>query len=404
MPRRAVDITIPDLSGTRAVVTGGSDGIGLRIAARLAAAGAEIVLPVRSLEKGQAAVAEIVRTAPGASVTVRALDLSSLTTVRALGDTLRDEGVPIGLLVNNAGVMTPPTRRTTADGFELQFGTNHLGQVALVAELLPLLEAGRARVVSQVSISADRGGMNWDDPQWERSYDGERAYSQSKIALGLFARELQRRTAEGGWGITSVLSHPGIAPTSLLSARPEIDRDNDTAAVRVIRWMSARGLIVGYPGVGSAPRTVRRDFPRRCARRALRAQRSRSSRRHAGPSAHVLAPRRRRRREARLDDLRAAHRKVGDVSALRRQAACTRTGHDAWHCGLTTCKIVSCSRSPRPSTRRHPPPFTKPTAYAPPGDSSSPACSRARTSGSASSSWCPPPVRSRPPGTDSPNS
>jgi NAD(P)-dependent dehydrogenase (short-subunit alcohol dehydrogenase family) len=144
MPRRAVDITIPDLSGTRAVVTGGSDGIGLRIAARLAAAGAEIVLPVRNLEKGQAAVAEIVRTAPGASVTVRALDLSSLTTVRALGDTLRDEGVPIGLLVNNAGVMTPPTRRTTADGFELQFGTNHLGQVALVAELLPLLEAGRA--------------------------------------------------------------------------------------------------------------------------------------------------------------------------------------------------------------------------------------------------------------------
>jgi NAD(P)-dependent dehydrogenase (short-subunit alcohol dehydrogenase family) len=95
--------------------------------------------------------------------------------------------------------------------------------------------------------------MNWDDPQWERSYDGERAYSQSKIALGLFARELQRRTAEGGWGITSVLSHPGIAPTSLLSARPEIDRDNDTAAVRVIRWMSARGLIVGTPASAALP-------------------------------------------------------------------------------------------------------------------------------------------------------
>ncbi|NYF09107.1 NAD(P)-dependent dehydrogenase (short-subunit alcohol dehydrogenase family) [Leifsonia sp. AK011] len=245
MPRTTIDITIPNLTGTRAVVTGASDGMGLRIAARLAAAGAELVLPVRNPVKGEKALATIRQVAPDASVSLRSLDLSSLDSVAALGETLRGEGKPIHLLINNAGIMTPPSRQTTADGFELQFGTNHLGHVALVGQLLPLLKEGNARVTSQISIAARSGAINWDDLNWERNYNGQRAYSQSKIAFGLFGLELQRRSAAGGWGITSNLSHPGVAPTSLLAARPEISREGDTTAVRAIRWLSARGILLG---------------------------------------------------------------------------------------------------------------------------------------------------------------
>jgi len=189
MRRTPPDITVPDLAGARAVVTGASDGVGLGLARRLAAAGAEVLLPVRNPRKGEAALAAIRAQVPDADVSLRALDLSSLGSVAALGETLRGEDRPIHILVNNAGVMTPPERRTTADGFELQFGTNHLGHVALVAHLLPLLRAGRARVTSQISLAASRGAINWQDLNWERSYDGMRAYRQSKIALGLFGLE-----------------------------------------------------------------------------------------------------------------------------------------------------------------------------------------------------------------------
>lgn len=253
MARTRPDITIPDLSGKRAIVTGGSDGIGLVIATRLAEAGAEVVLPVRNPAKGAAAVAAIERRAPRAEVSLRRLDLSSLDSVAALGDTLREEGRPVHILVNNAGVMTPPRRTTTADGFELQFGTNHLGHVALVAHLLPLLREGRARVTSQVSVAANQGAINWEDLNWERSYDGMRAYSQSKIAFGLFGLELGRRSAAAGWGITSTLAHPGVAPTSLLASRPEVGRDRDTPQVRLIRWLSRRGILVGTPETAALP-------------------------------------------------------------------------------------------------------------------------------------------------------
>ncbi|MGP2436074.1 SDR family oxidoreductase [Streptomyces sp. JW3] len=246
MPRRTpIDITLPDLHGKRAVVTGASDGMGLGIATRLAAAGAEVILPVRNPRKGEAALAKIREQAPGADVSTRPLDLSALTTVAALGKTLLDEDRPLHLLINNAGVMTPPDRQTTEDGFELQFGTNHLGHFALVAHLLPLLRAGRARVTSQVSVAASRGAINWSDLNWERSYDGMKAYRQSKIAFGLFALELNRRAAAGNWGLTSNLSHPGVAPTNLLAARPEVGRDKDTLGVRAIRAASKRGILVG---------------------------------------------------------------------------------------------------------------------------------------------------------------
>jgi NAD(P)-dependent dehydrogenase (short-subunit alcohol dehydrogenase family) len=253
MPRPITPTPLPDLAGTRALVTGASDGMGLVIARQLAAAGAELVLPVRNREKGAHAATTIRRSVADAAITLLDLDLASLESVRALGETLRSEGDPIHLLINNAGVMTPPDRQTTVDGFELQFGTNHLGHFALVGELLPLLRAGRARVTSQASIAARSGSINWNDLQWERSYDGMKAYTQSKIAVGLFATELDRRSRVHGWGITSTLSHPGVAPTSLLAARPELGRSGDTPQVRVIRWLSARGLLVGTPESAAQP-------------------------------------------------------------------------------------------------------------------------------------------------------
>jgi NAD(P)-dependent dehydrogenase (short-subunit alcohol dehydrogenase family) len=242
MPRNRPDITVPDLSGKRAVVTGASDGFGLGLATRLAAAGAEVVMPVRNPAKGNAAIGRIADQVPGAHVSLRELDLSSLASVAALGQTLRDEGYPIHILVNNAGVMEPPDRLTTTDGFELQFGTNHLGHVALVAHLLPLLRAGRARVTNQLSIAARSGTINWDDLNWERSYDGRRAYTQSKIAFGLFGLELDRRSRAGGWGITSTISHPGVAPTNLLAAQPHMGRGRDVPQYRMIRTLSRWGV------------------------------------------------------------------------------------------------------------------------------------------------------------------
>ncbi|MGY1943617.1 SDR family oxidoreductase [Nocardia asiatica] len=253
MSRAPIDITVPDLSGKRAVVTGASDGMGLGIATRLAAAGAEVIMPVRNPRKGEAAITRIRRAVPRAHVSLRSLDLSSLRSVAAFGESLREEGRPIHILVNNAGVMSPPNRQTTVDGFELQFGTNHLGHFALVARLLPLLRAGHARVTSQISIAARRGAVNWDDLNWERSYHGMRAYRQSKIAAGLFGLELNRRSEAHGWGITSNLSHPGVAPTSLLAARPEVGRSQDTPQVRLIRALSARRILLGTVETAALP-------------------------------------------------------------------------------------------------------------------------------------------------------
>ena len=241
MARNRPDITVPDLTGKLAVVTGASDGVGLSLATRLAAAGAEVVMPVRNRHKGEAAIARIMQQQPRAVVSLRDLDLSMLGSVAALCDRLRTENRPIHILVNNAGVMTPPTRQATADGFELQLGSNHLGHFALVAGLLPLLRAGRARVTSQISVAANENAINWDDLNWERSYHARRAYSQSKIAFGLFGLELDRRGRE--WGITSNISHPGVAPTNLLAAHPEMGRPKDTAGVRLIRALSRAGIL-----------------------------------------------------------------------------------------------------------------------------------------------------------------
>lgn len=246
------DLTIPDLTGRLAVVTGASDGIGAVIASRLAAAGAEVIMPVRNQAKGDAAALRIRAAVDGARVSTRPLDLSSLSSVMSLTAALVAEGRAINILINNAGVMQPPTRQVTRDGFELQWGTNHLGHFALTLGLLPLLREGRARVTHQTSVAARKGDMNWGDLNYEQTYDVMKAYSGSKIAVGLFARELDARSRANGWGISSNLSHPGISPTNLLAAQPAMGRDRMPAARRLIGILSRIGL-AGAPDSAALP-------------------------------------------------------------------------------------------------------------------------------------------------------
>jgi NAD(P)-dependent dehydrogenase (short-subunit alcohol dehydrogenase family) len=242
MPR-SPQFSVPDQTGVLAVVTGASDGIGREIALRLAAAGAELVLPVRNPDKGRAVVEHIRSRVPGAVVGTRPLDLSSLASIGRFTDDLRTEGRPVHLLVNNAGVMRPPTRQTTADGFELQMGTNHLGHVALTMGLLPLLRAGRARVTHQTSIAARSGALDLDDLNAEHDYRVMPAYTASKIAVGLFARELDTRSRAADWGISSNLAHPGVSPTNLLAAQPGMGRPRVPIERRVIGLLSRLGVV-----------------------------------------------------------------------------------------------------------------------------------------------------------------
>lgn len=250
---RKADVEVPDLTGRLAVLTGGSDGIGFGLAGRLAAAGAEVILPVRNQTKGQSALERIRSAVPGARVSTRRLDLSSLHSVADAAAELVADGRPIHLLINNAGVMNPPERQTTADGFEIQWGTNHLGHFAFTARLLPMLRAGHARVTTQSSIAARSNAINWDDPNFEKSYAVGKAYSQSKIANLMFGLELHRRSTQAGWGITSNVSHPGVTATNLLAAQPHLGRTSDTLSVRVIRALARMGIFTQTVDQGLLP-------------------------------------------------------------------------------------------------------------------------------------------------------
>ena len=236
---------IPSQAGRRVLITGANSGIGYYAALELARKGAHVLLGCRDQAKGDAALERIRSEVPGAIVDVVVIDLASLKSICTFVGQELERGIPLDLLINNAGVMAPKNRQKTADGFELQFGTNVLGHFALTALLLPKLEraaeskAQRPRVVTLASIAHKNGRLNFEDLQSVKSYSPMGAYQQSKLADLMFAFELGRRLKAAGSprsSIMSVAAHPGVAGTSLFVGK---DR---SAVERLVR----RGLRVGF--------------------------------------------------------------------------------------------------------------------------------------------------------------
>ena len=212
---------IPSQVGNRAVVTGANSGLGYETVLALANAGADVILAARSETKGREALVKILALSPKAKVRLELLDLSSLVSVAEFSGRLNAEGQPLDMLINNAGVMALAKRQVTADGFEMQLGVNYLGHYALTAQLLPLLRRARApRVVNLSSLLHRVGKIHFDDLQLERGYTPNKAYGQSKLAMLMFALELQRRSDANGWGLMSNAAHPGASTTALIANGP----------------------------------------------------------------------------------------------------------------------------------------------------------------------------------------
>lgn len=211
---------IPPQQG-RVVVVTGTGGLGYEAALALSCRGAEVILAGRNLEKGAAAVGRVRTVLPSARIDFERLDLADLGSVARFADRISATHQRLDVLINNAGVMVPPERQETADGFELQFGTNYLGHFALTAHLLPLLRHGRnPRVVTLSSIAARGGVIDFQDLNANLNYKPMPVYSQSKLACLIFALELDRRSRAGGWGIASIAAHPGVSRTDLLLNAP----------------------------------------------------------------------------------------------------------------------------------------------------------------------------------------
>ena len=212
---------IPSQDGKTAVITGATGGLGYETALALAGAGAAVVLTGRNDAKGQDAIQRIRGQFPNAKISYETLDLASLASVAGFAARFAAAHVSLDLLINNAGVMALPKRQTTADGFEMQFGTNYLGHYALTAHLLPLLRRGnQPRVVNLSSLAHRSGAIDFDDLQGAKSYNPFKAYCQSKLAMLMFALELQRRSNAAGWGLLSNAAHPGYALTDLIANGP----------------------------------------------------------------------------------------------------------------------------------------------------------------------------------------
>ena len=214
--------SIPDQSGQTILVTGANSGLGFEATKVLAGKGAHVVMACRSVERGETAQESIREEFPAASLSVRELDLASLESIRSFAETFTEEYDSLDVLCNNAGVMAIP-RQETADGFEMQFGVNHLGHFALTGLLLDTLEStnGHPRVVTHSSGAHERGRINFDDIHWENSYAKWGAYGQSKLANLLFAYELDRRLTDTGSDVLSTACHPGYADTNLQRRGPE---------------------------------------------------------------------------------------------------------------------------------------------------------------------------------------
>jgi NAD(P)-dependent dehydrogenase (short-subunit alcohol dehydrogenase family) len=212
---------IPSQAGNIAVITGATGGLGFETALALAGAGATVVLTGRNDAKGRQAIEKIHGRFPNAKISYQTLDLASLASVADFAARFAAVHGSLDLLINNAGVMALPKRQTTADGFEMQFGTNYLGHYALTARLLPLLRRGhQPRVVNLSSLAHRSGRIDFDDLQGAKSYNPFKAYCESKLAMLIFALELQRRSDAGGWGLISNAAHPGFARTDLMANGP----------------------------------------------------------------------------------------------------------------------------------------------------------------------------------------
>jgi NAD(P)-dependent dehydrogenase (short-subunit alcohol dehydrogenase family) len=223
---------IPDQAGRIAVITGATSGLGLCCAQTLARRHAEVVLAVRDTARGEAVAAAIRAKVPGAKLSVRALDLASLASVRAFAERAGADLPRIDMLLNNAGLGMQPQRHETRDGFEQQFGTNHLGHFALTGLLIPtLLRAPAPRVVTVASMAHRRGTIHWDDLPSRQNYNGRMAYNQSKLANLMFGLELAARAAEQGSPLASIPAHPGLSMTGFLTA------------TGLPAWMRAGGVV-----------------------------------------------------------------------------------------------------------------------------------------------------------------
>ena len=217
---------VPDQAAKLIVVTGANSGTGKEASRRLAAAGAHVVMAVRNIAKGEQARDDILAEHPGAQLEVRRVDLADLASIGEFADGLIADGAPVDVLINNAGVMAPPTRMTTADDFELQFGSNFLGPFALTMRLLPLVLAAPApRVVTMSSGVASYGRIRFDDPQWQRRYSPNLAYAQSKLADLMLTLHLAEVASRQGWNLMSNAAHPGFTRTNLQTAGAGLGRD-----------------------------------------------------------------------------------------------------------------------------------------------------------------------------------
>lgn len=244
-------------AGKRFVITGATGGLGLETALALAGAGGEVLLTGRNAAKGAAALDSVRAVHPQAAIDFALCDVASLAAVNAFADTLIADGRPIDVLVNNAGVMAVPNRELTVEGFEMQFGTNVVGHYLLTARLMPLLRAAPApRTVQLASLAHLRGRIFIDDLHADRKYNAWARYQQSKLAMLMFAIELQRRSTAAGWGLTSLAAHPGLASTDLFRTdkAPSFYKQMRTRVIDLICQSAAAGawpqiMAAAAPGV-----------------------------------------------------------------------------------------------------------------------------------------------------------